>query len=258
MNPAIKLSQAAVDAFSRENEVHKIYTFGSINTGKSDAYSDVDLTVVSYDPAHTCARLTHTLSSIGAAEAVYVIFETRDSAAYTVMLDSQSPFQKIDLGIVGAVRPLEMFENSKCVYSSTKLLKAGNKPIRSLGISETDNQLLDCLLGSVRYLKHVHRGETWSAYKFYRGFMDQYMRLDIGIDDSRKLSLEDFKALDARRKFPTDMIFNASQAEMHATFITYLEKYVEAFSEKVDISKQCNNYAHKIVGFWHEQIERIS
>lgn len=87
----------------------------------------------------SCSNLNTILSHVGTLRAYYVIYETDDSAA-----DNQSPFQKIDVEVVGAASTYDLFENSRLQYASTvQYVSKETAPIKKRKQLKLDNQLMD-------------------------------------------------------------------------------------------------------------------
>ena len=111
-----ELSSGVVDAFAREPEVREIHVFGREVDGATDEYSDIDVIVCSSDPRRTAERHLDLLSRISPVIGTYVIKQEEGELAEMVMLRDFSPYQKIDLSIVGSIEAKAGFGPFKCVY----------------------------------------------------------------------------------------------------------------------------------------------
>lgn len=247
------LLQKTVEIFSQKKEVAKIFSFGSINTKEADRYSDVDVTVITNDIAETTKALLAILSKIDNIMSTFTLFEGEDSVAYTIFFDNYSPYQKLDLGIVSSKSKAPLFENSKLEYKNKKPSKVITTKYSSLNESQKDHEIMDCVIGSLRYLKYIGRGEIWIAYKFYRGFIEQYLKLKVNLPVDNPMTLNSFKNVQKlHNNNLTELIFNESVDAMSLKYLQYLEKYY--ILSKTEISNENKLFIKGIISFWKDEL----
>jgi predicted nucleotidyltransferase len=233
-----------VKVFAELPEVSEIHSFGSINTDNFDQYSDIDLTVVTKDIQLTTEQMLNTLSRIGQVLSVFVIEKSSTSVAYTIFFKELSPFQKLDLGFVSDSKDIK-FENSKLEYRSDRVPDLKNTKPVSIEESDVDHKVLDIFIGALRYLKYVKRNEMWPAYKFYRSFVDTYLKFSNKIDPAEQLDLKKFQFIQKQYQNKlNDIIIISSIDQMTKTYVKYLKRYYKEFKYQVTT----NN---------HELIKRI-
>lgn len=250
------LLDKSVNAFSNRNEIFEIYSFGSASKNQLDKYSDVDLTVVTNDIEMTTKELTTVLSKIDKVATIFTIAETEDSVAYTIFFQNYPLYQKLDLGIVSVNFKNQLFSGSRLEFKNEKPSGYLLSRYFSRLESSPDHDALDCIIGSLRYLKHLKRKEIWPAYKFYKSFIEQYLRLKLKTQATKPFTLEDFKAIQKQKeKKLTKLIFNKSEIDMSHTYLLFLNKYYSLCKNK--ISNKNRIFIEKVIAFWTHEIKDI-
>jgi predicted nucleotidyltransferase len=220
------LKSKILNVFSQESEVTNIYTFGSINSTKFDKYSDIDLTIVTSDIHKTSTNLLNTLNNIDDVLAIFTLTETETSAAYTVFFKNFSLFQKLDIGIT--IDGNHIFENSKLEYENRNALVQNPSSLSKQKESNIDHEILDIFIGALRYIKYIKRDEVWLAYKFYKSFVEIYLKSNIDPTTNTKLDLEGYKKVQEELgNRSTDLIFISSQDDMSKMYLKYLNQLFE-------------------------------
>ena len=85
-------------ALVRNPHISELYLFGSRAAGKSDGFSDIDLTATSLHPAAAEAYTRKSLANKFGLSAVYTITSNEHEIARTFCLSGMNPFHKIDIG----------------------------------------------------------------------------------------------------------------------------------------------------------------
>ena len=255
-NIQLDLLNQLIEVFTKQPEIYKIYSFGSINTSKYDCFSDVDLTIVSNDVYRTSNILNKTVSKIDEIQAKYTIFEKDKSAAYTMFLKKYTPYKNIDIGIVPNDKNINLFEGSKLRYKNQHLKQCTDNNIKPQKENVVDHLFLDCFIGSIRYLKHVFRKQPWIAYRFYKGFVEQYLKAKFELDEVSRLGLTEYKYIDKKLKFKmTNLILPSSFVDMSVTYYEYLINYYEL--RKMQITRENNQFAITIIIFWQGELDKL-
>ena len=83
-----------------------------------------------------------------------------------------SLFHKLDIGF-SLPNQTKLFPNSALLFNNNHAKQPDKKSVKTWTESPRQYEYLDILIGSLRYVKHRHRQEYWSAYKCYHGFIEQ-------------------------------------------------------------------------------------
>lgn len=170
------LYSRVVEVFSKQPEVHEVYTFGSIINGKFDKFSDIDIDVVSSNYNETINKLDELLKQINDPISKLCLYYEKDKSAFSILWKDYSLYQKLDLGITNSNKKI-LFSPKKLVYKNKNSFIAKQKKIDHLNIYDTsDREIVDFLHGIIRFLKYNHRKMYFASFKFYRSALDELIR----------------------------------------------------------------------------------
>lgn len=142
-----------------------LYLYGSAaDPARRDAYSDLDLQVLTVDFQASKDRLLSTLEKAGAVTLAYLLTDTAHELAYSLAFAGESPYHKVDLGITclnDLAHPPTFFEQ----IGHKELLWSQSPP------------LLERFLPATRSVRHPYCptkdspayflvGETLSAFRY--------------------------------------------------------------------------------------------
>jgi len=181
-----------------------LYAFGSLAEGKEDAFSDVDLIVVSNDLEASLAARHGVLSRVAPLSLEWEIAPSRDAWAATYLFAGISLYHKLDLGFVASgdvVDGVQMWRH----HSSHSAQSEG----RSMGVpyapapGTVEHVVTGHLLGVTRYVKARRRGNDLLCWRFASALLDATLALlyakscQKSILD-RRLTTTEYLELDAR------------------------------------------------------------
>lgn len=174
--------------------INKLYIFGSRATLGGDQFSDIDLTAITSCPVAAENYTRKTLDNQFGIIATYTIAHNDHEVARSFFLSSVSLFHKIDIGF-SLPDKTKLFPNSTLIFQNNRTDQPAKKSGKIWTESDEQHNYLDVLMGSLRYIKHRYRQEYWSAYKCYRGFIEQLAQSRI----ENQSSTNRHKELDKRR-----------------------------------------------------------
>lgn len=173
--------------------INKLHIFGSRATLGGDQFSDIDLTAITSCPVAAENYTRKTLDNQFGIIATYTIAQNDHEVARSFFLSSMSLFHKIDIGF-SLPDKTKLFPNSTLIFQNNRTDQPAEKSDETWTESDEQHNYLDVLMGSLRYVKHRYRQEYWSAYKCYRGFIEQLAQSRI---ESRS-STDRYKELDKK------------------------------------------------------------
>lgn len=213
------------------------YLFGSAaDAARRDAYSDLDVQVVTHDFALSRAAWPWILNRAGRIELAFSVQQTANESTYTLALAGESPYHKIDIGLCDPCAQPGFFHG----IAHKRLLwqqPADRQPVHLSANAEAYAPptgsaayfLMSQLLGAVRYLKARKRGQHLSCWRFLSAAFHASLRCrgwdgDAEHFPSDPLSTWDFAALDAalpesERLERLQALRVQSPAQMDATLI---------------------------------------
>ena len=174
--------------------INKLYIFGSRAVFDDDQFSDIDLTAITSCPVAAENYTRKTLDNQFGIIATYTIAQNDHEVARSFFLSSMSLFHKIDIGF-SLPNQTNLFPNSTLLFNNNHAKQPDENSVKTWTESPRQHEYLDILMGSLRYVKHRYRQEYWSAYKCYRGFIEQLAQSQI---ESRS-STDRYKELDKKR-----------------------------------------------------------
>jgi hypothetical protein len=218
-----------------------------VSRGLDDQYSDIDLKVITANIDVFIENLMMRIKADdGCLITALILKESPNSAAYTLATAIGTVYQKVDI----EVNDSSELQDSHLIYMSSKTTAHRNgdaiKPSRrtkTLASVDKDHEVVDVLLGSLRYLKYRKRGDEWAAYKFYKGFIEQYIKNKLQVDS---LSLDTYKRLDLV-SFPTEILYPRSFKSMDKLYGKYLQKML---MELKKLQPQTMRYIDDVLAEW--------
>ncbi len=166
------LPEELLESVVKNPYIHELYAFGSRSTHSDDELSDFDLTVTTPYPAVAEAYTRKSFIDKFGINAIHTIINSEHEVARSFCLASMSLFHKIDIGFSLPNKTI-FFPNSRLLFRNNYVCAVRNKTIKKYMEPNDQHDYLDIMLGSLRYVKHRYRGENWSAYRCYHGFIDQ-------------------------------------------------------------------------------------
>jgi hypothetical protein len=229
----------------------ELYLFGSAaDAATRDAYSDLDLQVVSADDALSRSAWPWILNQAGAMTLVYPMGES----SFCIAFKNESPYHKVDIGLCTQHERgfLQGVQKKTLLWRQT----AGKEPL-DISPGETcvpapgsaGHFLVGELLGSVRYVKARKRAQHLTCWRFLSAKMNALLRC-YAWDGQRRnfppaaLNTWDFVALDrgmpeAERLALLAGIGLSSAAEMDRTLLELTRRIAEKIEPeyKTDASR---------------------
>lgn len=230
-------------ALTHNPYISELHLFGSRVAGKSDEFSDVDLTVTSPHPATAEACVRKSLEEKFGLSAVYTITNNEHEVARTFCLSGMSPFHKIDIGF-SLPSKINFFPDSQLIFRSDNV-HTPRKSVKKWTESRAEHDYFDVMMSSLRYIKHRQRGENWQAYKCYRGFIEQLARARAA-DSSQNV----YKTLDSQNNDEILALFFAG--DIHEKEQKYYE-YIKSLAENERLLPE---FSANTLQIWSDYIGR--
>ncbi len=143
-----------------------LYVFGSLARGRADLCSDVDLKLVSRDPAASLAARHTALRAVGEVELELPLIAASDHWAATILFRDLSPYQHLDLDIVS--EGWDRIEGWALLWRQPPAASCPRaEPAPYIPAPGTAAHLVvSQLLGGVRYAKARRRGHALTCWRF--------------------------------------------------------------------------------------------
>ncbi len=164
---------ATLQAFTQRPEVQKIYLFGSLEHGKHDDYSDVDLHIVSGDFNTTMQDLSSIIHMIGKPFVWYPFHPQPGNIAYAILFKDYPLYNRLDITILDTVTPPVVAQGT-CIYRNPGECACRPSTYQPEQMDDKLRLLYGYAIGALRYAKYRKRGKSFAAYKFYRAQCDHY------------------------------------------------------------------------------------
>lgn len=225
--------------------INKLYIFGSRAVFDDDQFSDIDLTVITDYPVAAEAYTRKILNDQFGIIATYTITQNDHEVARSFFLSSMSLFHKIDIGF-SLPNQTNLFPNSTLLFNNNHAKQPDENSVKIWTESDEQHNYLDVLMGSLRYVKHRYRQEYWSAYKCYRGFIEQLAQSQI---ESRS-STDRYKELD--KKHNDEILGLFFSGDLHAKE----QKYYEFVKKLIDEKQLLPKFSDGVLKVWKEYLDK--
>ncbi len=188
----------------------ELYLFGSASDPAArDAYSDLDLQVVSTDYSLSRAAWPWILQQAGRIELAYPLLDQPRELAFCITFEGESPYHKVDIGISdqqyngGLLHKLEKKVLLWQQVAKTEPVSVLSDTAYMPEIGTAEYFLIGELLSSIRYIKARKRGQHLTCWRFlsakFRALLCCYLwDGDFRHFPETSLSTWDFTALDRR------------------------------------------------------------
>ncbi|MFC2606353.1 MAG: hypothetical protein ACFNZR_03685 [Candidatus Nanosynbacter sp.] len=230
-------------ALNHNPYINELYVFGSRAVFDDDQFSDIDLTAITNYP-EVAEDYTHkTLDNQFSIIATYTIAQNNHEVARSFFLSGMSLFHKIDIGFLLPDKT-KLFPNSTLIFQNDHTDQPAKESGKIWTESDEQHNYLDVLMGSLRYVKYQYRQEHWSAYKCYRGFIEQLAQSQI----TGRLSTDKYKELD--KKHNDEILGLFFSGDIHAKEQKYYEFIKELISEKQLLPE----FSDEVLKVWKEYL----
>lgn len=163
------LRQQLIEAFADRPEVHGIYVFGREAEGKADQFSDIDMIVCSNDLRTTEANCLGMLSGISPVVGQLLLRSVEYQLVRMFMFQDYSPYQKIDLSLVGDITQEGVFGPFVPVFECPGASPGSTTSLDVIPrTKDATHQLEDVLFAVPRFTKCLHRRD-YDMYRRWRG-----------------------------------------------------------------------------------------
>ena len=225
--------------------INKLYIFGSRAVFDDDQFSDIDLTVITDYPVVAEAYTRKILNDQFGIVATYTIAQNDNEVARSFFLSSVSLFHKIDIGF-SLPDKTKLFPNSTLIFQNDHADQPAKESGKIWTESEEQHNYLDVLMGSLRYVKHRSRQEYWSAYKCYRGFIEQLAQSRI----ESQSSTNRHKELDKKHNDEILGLFFSGDLPAKE------QKYYEFVKKLIDKKQLLPKFSDGVLKVWKEYLDK--
>ena len=225
--------------------INKLYIFGSRAVFNDDQFSDIDLTTITDHPIVAENYTRKILEGQFGIIATYTISQNNHEIARSFFLSGMSLFHKIDIGF-SLPDKTKLFPNSTLIFQNNRTDQPAKKSGKIWTESDEQHNYLNVLMGSLRYVKHQYRQEYWSAYKCYRGFIEQLAQSQIA-DQS---STDRYRELDKRCNDEILGLFFSG--DLHAKE----QKYYEFVKKLIDEKQLLPKFSDGVLKIWKEYLDK--
>jgi len=156
-----------------------------------------------------------------------------------------SLFHKIDIGF-SLPDKTKLFPNSTLIFQNDHADQPAKKSGKIWTESDEQHNYLDVLMGSLRYIKHQYRQEYWSAYKCYRGFIEQLAQSRI----ESQPSTDRYKELD--KKHNDEILGLFFSGNLHAKE----QKYYDFVKKLIDEKQLLSKFSDGVLKVWKEYLDK--
>ncbi|QJU11325.1 nucleotidyltransferase domain-containing protein [Candidatus Saccharibacteria bacterium oral taxon 488] len=223
--------------------IDKLYVFGSRATLDDDEFSDIDMTVITSFPTGAEDYTRKILEGQFGIIATYTISQNNHEIARSFFLSGMSLFHKLDIGF-SLPDQTKLFPNSALLFNNNHAKQPDKKSVKTWTESPRQHEYLDILMGSLRYVKHRYRQEYWSAYKCYRGFIEQLAQAR----SAGRLAENIYKELDKQHNDEiVGLFFSRDIRSKERT-------YYEFIRELVDEEQILPEFSDGILRVWEEYL----
>jgi hypothetical protein len=265
-----ELQKIFVDHFIENNEVYAVYFFGREVDGKADQYSDIDIIICSNDLLRTWTAYPHLLQNIAPIMGRLLLESSETSFAEMILLEGWSPYQKIDLSIVGNIACKDAFGPFKQIYkkNGVETVSRTTLPVTPR-IRDIHLELSDNLFSVPRFTKCLFRKDfdmyrRWKGttnhllvllYEKYFGWQHETIAQQLKAHEAKHL-YEKLTAADNERLqsvFPINGQFNL--AISYQNCVVFFVDLMKHKSHDLGLRIQ-ESFADLICTFLHDEVEK--
>ncbi len=227
------------------------YVFGSIADGTADAYSDIDLEVMTQDVAASEAALDGVLNAVAPIEVDWQIPAAEDAPARTILFRGETYYHKLDIGLrdFGQIQDAALNSRKSGIALWRREAPAYRGQCSSDGVyapmpGTPGHFAVGQLLGGIRYVKARKRGQNWTCWRFASAQIEWLasMLLELSrnwADLGRKLTTWEYIELDAlmqkdNPRIPHSVWNFSCPASMDDGFCIMLDRTVALAREKAE------------------------
>lgn len=245
MNKTKPIPPKLFTALTANPYIDKLYIFGSRAVFDDDQFSDIDLTAITSCPVAAENYTRKTLDNQFGIIATYTIAQSDHEVARSFFLSSVSLFHKIDIGF-SLPNQTNLFPNSTLLFNNNHAKQPDENSVKTWTESPRQHEYLDILIGSLRYVKHRYRQEYWSAYKCYRGFIEQLAQSRI----ESQSPTDRYKELD--KKHNDEILGLFFSGDLHAKE----QKYYEFVKKLIDEKQLLPKFSDGVLKIWKEYLDK--
>jgi hypothetical protein len=221
----------------------ELYLFGSAaDPASKDAYSDLDLQVISDHYQLSRDQWPWILNQVGIIDLVYPINNHPSESAFCITFENESLYQKVDIGIcdrqhLGILKNIEkkILLWQQPARTDPIPLSPGDAYMPEAGTAA--HFLMGELIGSVRYVKARKRGQSLTCWRFLSTKFNALLRCypwdnDPPLFFDSALTTWEFKTLDRvlpeeERKTLLESLTVHSPQEMDLALIHFTKKITD-------------------------------
>lgn len=167
----LQLQEPLADALRALPGTVELRAFGSLAHGTADRFSDIDLELLTTDLDATVAARHAVLAQIAPIWLEWCIHPSHSGWAATILFDTVSPYQHLDLGItaVGQASSTGRLGADTVLWTQEAAAPCivPDAPVPyAPAVGTVDHAMLEQLLSALRYAKARQRGQLLTAYRF--------------------------------------------------------------------------------------------
>lgn len=185
-----------------------LHMFGSDTRGSADGYSDIDMQVLTTNLELSLPARHHVINRVAAISLEWTIHHSESAWASTILLDSASPYHKLDIGFSHIDGDVEagVLEHSTLLWKQTPHTRGSDGisiPTYEPPPGTAEHIVLGELLSLTRYVKARKRECDFTCWRFAsslaHAFLSLLYTLHVSPNNSvhTRLSTTEFLALDS-------------------------------------------------------------
>jgi hypothetical protein len=209
-----RLQHALADGLRAFPGAAALYLFGSRAEGRSDGYSDIDLQLITADPASSRAACASVFAQIQPVALAWDMGTAWGAWAATLLFADASPYHKLDFGVTDSADwdrwrtgegrgMIKLWEQPPPCTPVPSRRTDAHEPV----VGTRAHYVLGQILGATRYVKARKRGQMLTAWRFAAALADAVVVLlnarNLGATAPlRTLTTGEYVTLDQRISAP--------------------------------------------------------
>lgn len=245
------IRERAIEALRIVPGALTLYEFGSHFIGNADAWSDVDLQLISEDVHTSVTGRAKPFLAIAPVALEWTFLETPTTWAATVLFSGISPFCHLDIGFSppeSSVRTPMLRESVRHWAQRPATQYPGHDPAwYSPEMGRVEHVVMGDLLGLIRYVKARRRGQDLLCWKFFSALANRVLEATYlaHVDRDRGFGkpLPSHEHTQLRKALPKDdidyltsMTFAGDETSMDGGMIRLGHELVRLGGELSDVS----------------------